>query len=177
MTTPDLRYPIGRLEPGTRVTAENRRRILLDIAELPDHVRDAIEGLSDSNLDTPYRPDGWSVRQVVHHLADSHLHWYVRTRFALTEDEPAIKAYDENRWAGLPDSAQGPVEPSLLLLDGLHARMTQLLESMKDSDWSRRFLHPERGLVSLDLNIPIYAWHGKHHTAHITALRRRMNWI
>jgi hypothetical protein len=176
MSTNDLRYPIGRLEPGFRVTAENRRKILLDIAELPDRLRDAVQDLAEAQLDTPYRPEGWTVRQVVHHLADSHMHWYIRTRLALTESEPAIKLYDENLWSRLADAKAGPLEPSLILLDGLHARMGRLLEEMSAEDWSRRFVHPERGIVSLDVHVPIYAWHGRHHTAHVVELRKRMGW-
>ena len=176
MTTSDLRYPIGKLEPGTRLTPANRRIAILDIAELPGRMRDAVEGLSDKQLETPYRPDGWTVRQVVHHLADSHLHSIIRTRFALTLNQPTIMAYDENVWAQLADARSGPLEPSLLLLEGLHARWAALLESMTDADWGRTFVHPERGVVALDANIPVYVWHGKHHTAHITELRKRMGW-
>ena len=176
MTSMDLRYPIGRLEPGFRITPENQRNIFLDIAELPDRLRDAVQDLSNAQLDTPYRPDGWTVRQVVHHLADSHMNWYIRTRLALTENDPAIKAYDENRWAALSDAKSGPLEPSLLLLDGLHARIEELLRSMTRDEWGRKFIHPERGIVSLDVNVPIYAWHGRHHVAHIAGLRKRMGW-
>jgi hypothetical protein len=174
-TTTDLSYPIGRFT-GEHITPANRSRILLEIAELPGRLRDAIEGLSDRQLDTVYSPGGWTVRQVVHHLADSHLHTYIRTRFALTQIEPSIMAYDENLWAGLKDAKSGPVEPSLLLLDGIHARWIQLLESMSEADWSRKFVHPERGVVALSANVPLYAWHGRHHTAHITELRKRMGW-
>jgi hypothetical protein len=175
MSTTDLSYPIGRYS-GEKLTADNRKKVILHIAELPLHLRDAIEGLSDKQLDTPYRPEGWTVRQVVHHLADSHIHAYIRTRFALSLHEPTIMAYDENIWAAFKDAKSGPVEPSLLLLEGLHARWSSLLESLAESDWSRRFVHPERGVVALEVNIPIYAWHGRHHTAHITALRKRMGW-
>src|SRR5688572_636140 len=175
MTTIDLSYPIGKFT-GERLTPANRSRVLLEIAELPARLHDAIEGLNDSQLDTAYRPEGWTVRQVVHHLADSHLHSYLRTRFALTQNEPTIMAYDENLWAGLKDARSGPTEPSLLLLEGLHTRWCQLLESMSEADWSRKFVHPERGEVVLNVNIPLYAWHGRHHTAHITGLRKRMGW-
>ena len=175
MTTTDLSYPIGRFT-GEQITPASRGRVLLEIAELPGRLRDAIEGLNDSQLDTAYRPGGWTVRQVVHHLADSHLHSYLRTRFALTQNEPTIMAYDEKLWAGLKDAQSGPVEPSLLLLEGLHTRWCQLLESMSEADWSRKFIHPERGVVVLNVNIPLYAWHGRHHTAHITKLRQRMGW-
>ena len=175
MSSTDLSYPIGRFS-GEKLTPANRKKVLLGLSELPLHLRDAVEGLSDKQLDTPYRPEGWTVRQVVHHLADSHMHAYLRTKFALTLPEPAIMAYDENAWAALPDAKSGPLEPSLLLLEGLHARWVALLESLADAQWTRKFMHPERGAVTLDVNVPIYAWHGRHHTAHITALRRRLSW-
>jgi hypothetical protein len=175
MAETNLSFPIGKFS-GERLNAGNRRKILLDIAELPGRVRDAVEGLSDSQLDTPYRPEGWTVRQVVHHLVDSHVNSYIRTRFALTLNEPTIMAYDENVWANLSDARSGPVEPSLLILDGLHARWVRLLESLSEADWARKFTHPENGVLTIDKNIPIYAWHGRHHTAHITELRKRMGW-
>ena len=175
MTTSELSYPIGRFS-GERLNAENRARILLEISELPGRLRDALEGLSEKQLDTPYRPEGWTVRQVVHHLADSHMHSYIRTRFALTGNEPTIMPYDENLWAGLDDARSGPVEASLMLLDGLHNRWVRLLKALSPPDWEKTFVHPERGLVPLSLNAGIYAWHSRHHTAHITALRKRMGW-
>jgi hypothetical protein len=175
MSAPDLRYPIGRAS-GEKITPENRKRILLDIADLPNRLRDALEGLSDKQLNMPYRPEGWTVRQVVHHLADSHMHAYLRTRFALTQIQPTIMAYDENAWAALKDAQTGPLEPSLLLLDGLHSRWAMLLESLTEADWERKFVHPERGLLTLDVNIPVYAWHGRHHIAHIADLRKRSGW-
>lgn len=173
MSTTELSYPIGRFRPGI----QNRKTMLMELAELPGRIRDAVEGLSDSQLDMPYRPEGWTVRQVVHHLADSHLHSYIRTKFALTQDEPTIMTYDENVWAELKDAKVGPLEPSILLLEGLHARWVQLLEAMTEKDWARKFNHPERGVVALDTHIAIYAWHGRHHTAHITELRKRQDWI
>ena len=172
MSTTDLSYPIGRFQSGR----QNRKLVLLDIADTPGRIRDAVEGLTDKQLDTPYRPGGWTVRQVVHHLADSHMHSYIRTKFALTLNEPTIMPYDENLWASMKDAKSGPLEPSLLLLDGLHARWTQLLESMTETEWRRTFNHPERGLLPLEMNIEIYAWHGRHHTAHITELRKREGW-
>src|SRR4029434_7418504 len=175
MSTTDLSYPIGKFA-GEPVTSANRRKVLLDLAELPGHLHDAVEGLTDSQLDTPYRPGGWTVRQVVHHLADSHLHSYIRTRFALTLLEPTIMAYDENTCTELKDARSGPVDPSLLMLDGLHARWCQLLESISEGDWSRKFVHPERGQLTLANHVSSYAWHGKHHTAQITALRKRLGW-
>jgi uncharacterized damage-inducible protein DinB len=175
METTDLRYPIGRFD-GVRLSSENRKKILLDIAELPDRLRDALQDLTDTQLDTQYRPEGWTVRQVVHHVADSHMNWYIRTKLALTSSEPTIHAYDENLWANLPDGKAGPLESSLQLLEGLHSRMVRLLEALSVEALSRKFVHPERGLVSLDQNVAMYAWHGRHHTAHITSLRKRMNW-
>jgi hypothetical protein len=172
MSATDLSYPIGRFKPGT----QNRKLILLDIADTPGRLRDAVEGLSESQLDTPYRPGGWTMRQVVHHLADSHMHSYIRTKFALTQNEPTIMPYDEDVWADLKDAKSGPLETSLLLLEGLHSRWVQLLESMSEADWNRKFNHPERGVLALDVNAAIYAWHGRHHTAHITELRKREGW-
>jgi hypothetical protein len=172
MSATDLSYPIGRFRPGT----QDRKLMLLDITDTPGRLRDAVEGLSDRQLDTPYRPGGWTVRQVVHHLADSHMHSYIRTKFALTQNEPTIMPYDENVWADLKDAKSGPLETSLLLLEGLHARWVQLFESMTEADWKRNFNHPERGVLPLDINASIYAWHGRHHTAHITELRKREGW-
>ena len=175
MTTTDLSYPLGRFS-GEQVTTANRSRILLEIGELPGRLRDALEGLTDSQLDTPYRPGGWTVRQVVHHLADAHLHSYIRTRFALAEKEATAPAFDENAWAELKDARYGPTEPSLLLLEGVHTRWSQLLESLTEADWDKKFIHAARGPMTLRAHVPIYAWHGRHHTAHITELRKRNGW-
>jgi len=171
----DLSYPLGRFS-GETLTPQNRGKVLLDIIELPGRLRDAVEGLSDAQLDTPYRPDGWTVRQVVHHLADAHIHSYNRTRYALTMNEPTILGFEETDWANLEDARTGPVEPSLLMLDGLHCRWGDLLESLTDADWDRRFIHAVRGPIPLTAHVPIYAWHGRHHTAHITELRKRKGW-
>jgi hypothetical protein len=172
----DLRYPIGpyRLEyaPPPGRLAE----WIAEIAEAPARLREAVAGLSDEQLDTPYRPGGWTVRQVAHHLPDSHLNSYVRFRLALTEDEPTIKPYDEVRWAGLADARTAPVEASLALLDGLHRRWVLLLESLTDAEWDRRFVHPQLGVRTLRQTAGLYAWHGRHHVAHIMSLRRRMGW-
>ena len=135
-------------------------------------MRAALAGLSDSQLDTPYRPGGWTVRQVAHHVPDSHMNSYVRFRLALTEDEPVIKPYEESRWAELPDARGMPVEPSLVLLESLHARWVPLLRSLSAAEWKRSFRHPELGPVRLENNAALYAWHGRHHVAHITALRQ-----
>ena len=172
----DLRYPIGPFDWTTRPAPETWPQLIDDIATTPVRMRRAVEGLDDSQLDTPYRPGGWTVRQVVHHVADSHANMYIRLRLALTEEEPTIKPYDEKRWAELPDARDLPVEASLQLLETLHLRWVALLRRMPPADFSRSFRHPEVGLVRLDTTLAGYAWHGRHHAAHITALRNRMGW-
>ena len=172
----DLSYPIGRFEFDKPVAAETRPQLIAEIAAAPARLREAVRGLSDEQLDTPYRPGGWTVRQVVHHVADSHVNSYTRFRLALTEDEPAIKGYDQEKWAELPDARTGPVEMSLAFLDSLHVRWVALLKDLADADFARRFRHSEIGLVRLDTNLALYAWHGRHHAAHITGLRERMGW-
>jgi uncharacterized damage-inducible protein DinB len=139
-------------------------------------MRTAVQGLSDEQLNTPYRPEGWTVRQVVHHVPESHLNSYIRFKLAITEDEPTIKPYFEDRWAKLDDANTAPVELSLNLLDALHERWVWFLRSLKEGDFQRTFRHPEMGTVSLDKNIALYAWHGRHHVAHVTSLRERMGW-
>ena len=174
MTT-DLRYPIGRFE--WTESAPNRRETLIDeLATTPSRLRGAVQGLSSAQLDTAYRPGGWTARQVVHHVADSHLNSYTRFRLALTEDEPTIKPYDEARWAELVDARTASVDVSLHLLDALHERWVLLLRSTDASDFARAFRHPEMGLVSLDRTLALYAWHGSHHIAHIKALVAREGW-
>jgi hypothetical protein len=172
----DLRYPVGEFHFPDSVSAEDLARFIDQISEAPARMRAAIAGLSDAQLDTPYRPGGWTVRQLAHHVPDSHINSYVRFRLALTEDEPVIKPYEESRWAELPDARTAPVEVSLALLENLHARWVPLLRSLSGADWKRSFRHPELGLVSLENNAALYAWHGRHHVAHITALRERMGW-
>jgi hypothetical protein len=172
----DLRYPVGNYDLKKDVTEEEREKFIDEIAAAPEQLRKAVMGLSDEQLDTPYRPDGWTIRQVIHHLADSHLNSYVRFRLALTEDEPTIKPYEEAKWADLADAKGGPVEVSLSLLESLHERWVMLLRSLKPEDFARTFRHPERGVVTLDRNVGLYAWHSRHHLAHITSLRERMNW-
>jgi hypothetical protein len=171
----DLRYPIGKFSWPESVGADELRQAVADIAALPGHLRGAVAGLSPEQLDTPYRPGGWTVRQLVHHVADSHMNSYIRFHWALTEDTPQIKAYDENLWAELA-SARGPIEPSLLLVDGLHRRWAPLLESLTPAEWARQFRHPVKDLMRLDVTAALYAWHGRHHTAHVTELRRRSSW-
>lgn len=169
-----LQYPLGKFAwPAAPLADGERRHLLLELAAHPAHVRSAISGLTEEQLDTPYRPGGWTVRQVVHHLADSHLNSYVRFKLALTETEPTIKPYDEAAWAELPDSGLPP-DVSLSLLEGLHHRWCTLLEGLNEEQWRRRFVHPERGPMNLDATLALYVWHGKHHTAHITGLRDRL---
>jgi len=172
----DLRYPIGQFHFPAEVSDNDRELFIEQIAETPANLRAALEGLSEHQLEMPYRPDGWTVRQVVHHVPDSHMNSYVRFHWALTEDEPLIKSYHEDRWAELPDARTAPVEISLALLDALHMRWTELLRSLSKSDLARTFRHPELGPVSLAQNLALYAWHGRHHVAHITSLRHRMGW-
>ncbi|HSF34027.1 MAG TPA: bacillithiol transferase BstA [Candidatus Tectomicrobia bacterium] len=173
----DLRYPIGPFQYDGTHTAEQRQRLIDQIASTPGKLRAAVDGLSSQQLDTPYRPGGWTVRQLVHHLPDSHLNSYIRFRLALTEDQPTIKPYYEDRWAELEDARHGPIDLSLALLEALHHRWVLLLRSLKAQDFARTFMHPELGVVSLDQNVGIYAWHGRHHVAHITSLRQRMGWL
>jgi hypothetical protein len=172
----DLSYPIGRFDFATPVPAADRPRLIAEIENAPGLLGKAIDGLDDRQLDTPYRPGGWTVRQVIHHVPDSHMNSYVRFRLALTEDEPTIKPYDEAKWANLHDAATMPAAPSLQLLENLHNRWVVLLRGMTDADFQRTFRHPEHGLVRLDTNLALYAWHGRHHTAHITGLRQRLGW-
>jgi hypothetical protein len=146
------------------------------IDEAPAKMRAAVKGLSTEQLNTPYRPGGWTVRQVVHHLPDSHMNAFMRFRWALTEEDPTIKPYDQERWAQLEDSQKAPAEISLTLLEALHQRWVMLLRSLKPRDFARTFRHPELGVVSLEKNLSLYAWHGRHHVAHITSLRERMGW-
>jgi uncharacterized damage-inducible protein DinB len=173
MTDPDeLRYPIGRFHASA---AGSRANQIETLRRLPERLRAAVAGLNDSQLDTPYREGGWTVRQLVHHVADSHANSYVRVKMALTEENPTITAYDEAAWARLADS-QMPIEVSLPLIDAIHARLVLLLESMAEADYARTFRHPERGQVTLANNLALYDWHSRHHTAHITRLRDRMSW-
>lgn len=173
----DLRYPIGKFAWAETLTAKERREKIEVIAALPAKLRAAVAGLSDAQLDTPYREGGWTVRQVVHHIADSHLNAYVRLRLALTEDMPHVKPYDEAKWAELIDARTAPINVSLSLIDGLHARWTMLLKALDEKDFARTLTHPEhKGPLSVDWLVAVYSWHSLHHTAHITALRERMGW-
>ncbi len=172
----DLRYPIGKFQVTEHSTEEQRRKRIASIAEAPKRFRAAVAGLSDAQLETPYREGGWTVPQVIHHVADSHMNAYIRTKWALTESEPTIKPYDEKSWAELEDAKRAPLEPSLVLLDSLHDRWTRFLRSLRPDDYARTFRHPEHGLRTVDWAVQLYEWHGRHHAAHITALRQRQGW-
>ena len=171
----EANYPIGHFQCDGQITASIIDKWIKDIEELPVLLQNAVKDLNDDQLDTPYRLGGWTVRQVVHHVADSHLNAYGRFKLALTEEKPIIKPYDQERWAELPDSAL-PVTISLSLLDALHKRWVTLLRTLTPSDFEKTFIHPESGEVSVGKNIGIYAWHGQHHLAHITSLRSRKGW-
>jgi uncharacterized damage-inducible protein DinB len=173
---PDLHYPIGKFQRPESLSPEERRTRIDAIAEAPERLRAAVAGLDAAKLDTAYRPGGWTVRQVAHHVPDSHMNAYVRFRLALTENEPTIKPYKEASWAELADAKSAPVEPSLTLLDSLHQRWVLLLRSLSPADWAKKFRHPERGVMTLDEQLALYAWHGRHHVAHINSLRERNAW-
>ena len=175
MTT-DMRYPTGRFTRPAQVTDAQRAEAIATIESTPARFREAVRGLSESQLDTPYRPDGWTLRQLVHHLPDSHVNAYIRFKLALTEEAPTIKPYAEALWAQLPDSRTTPIETSLTMLDALHERWMHVLRGMQPSDFSRQLMHPENGPMTLDHVLQMYAWHGRHHTAHITELRKRNSW-
>jgi uncharacterized damage-inducible protein DinB len=169
----NLKYPIGRFSFQPPSTTEQRQVWIGEIAEAPAKLRAALAGLDDTQLNTPYRDGGWTVRQVVHHVPESHMNAYIRFKLALTEHEPTIKPYDEAAWAELSDVRETPIEVSLALLDNLHDRWVRVLRSMSDAGFLKQFRHPELGVVSLEKNLALYAWHGKHHVAHITSLRER----
>lgn len=170
-----LRYPIGRFNAPAASLPGIRAAHIETLRQLPEHLRSAVKGLNDAQLDTPYREGGWTVRQLIHHIADSHLNCYVRFKLALTEDWPTIKPYDEAAWAELSDSNQ-PIEVSLVLVTALHERWVALLESMSDEDFRKGFNHPERGRQNLATTLALYDWHSRHHTAHIASLRAREGW-
>jgi uncharacterized damage-inducible protein DinB len=172
----DPRYPIGKFAYAGPLTPAQRDLALAEIQQAPAHLRAALLGLSDSQLDTPYREGGWTPRQVAHHLADSHMNAYIRFKLALTELQPTIKPYMENLWAELPEAKHAPIEVSLALLDSLHQRWILMLREFQDSDWNRTFLHPELGPMSLEKTLALYSWHGRHHVAHITTLRQQKGW-
>lgn len=172
----DPRYPVGKFTYSGPLTETQRQEAISAIAETPANLRAAVKGLSDAQLDTPYREGGWTVRQVIHHVPDSHLNSYIRFKLALTEDEPTIKPYFEDRWADLADTKATPIEVSLTLLESLHDRWVRLLRSLKPEDWKRAFRHPELGAMTLEKTLALYQWHGRHHVAHITELRKQRGW-
>jgi hypothetical protein len=171
----DPRYPVGKFKSPKKVTPHQRMAAIAALAELPGKLSQAVEGLDREQLDTPYREGGWTVRQVVHHLADSHMNAFVRVRLALTEDWPTITPYNESAWALLHDSA-APVSWSVALVESLHARWVMMLESLSEEQWQRGFMHPELGGSTVEMTTLLYAWHSRHHVAHITRLREREGW-
>jgi hypothetical protein len=171
----NLRYPIGKYDRNRAITEASLRTAVESIASLPAEIRASVVTLSDKQLDTPYRPGGWTLRQTIHHVADSHMNAFIRMKLALTENNPTIKPYEEARWAELPD-ATGDVETSLNLLDALHERWVLLLDNLAPEQWKRTFNHPESGITSLDIATHLYAWHGKHHLTQVQNLRNRMEW-
>ncbi len=173
--TPNLNYPIGKFNYEGPYSSEQRHRFIDEIAAAPERLRAAVHNLRESQLDTAYRPGGWTVRQVVHHMADSHMNAYIRVKLALTEPNPLIKTYEQDEWARLPDVKLG-VETSLVLLEALHHRLVALLRALKPEEFAFKAKHPEWGAVDIDWLLAQYAWHGKHHVAHIMSLRKRMGW-
>ena len=171
-----LRFPIGRFEEDPQPTRAKHKGWVDQIGRVPGELRALVQDLSERQLDTPYRPDGWTVRQVVHHLADSHLNAYVRTKLALTEEEPTIKPYDQAAWAELPDGSTAPIESSMSLLEALHARWVATLRAIDEEAFKRTLNHPEQGLITISRIVQSYAWHGQHHIAHVNTLRDKMGW-
>jgi hypothetical protein len=172
----DLRYPIGKFAFAGPPDEQQRQTWIDDIARAPAALRAALRGLTPPQIETPYRDGGWTIRQVTHHVPESHMNAYIRFKLALTEEAPTIKPYLEDRWATLPDVQSTPLEVSLALLDSLHDRWVRLLRSLAPSDWKRTFHHPELGTMALERNLALYSWHGRHHVAHIVELRKRMGW-
>jgi uncharacterized damage-inducible protein DinB len=171
----DLRYPVGEFDKNIEITPEKRSEFIEIIKDLPKKMAQAVEGLSDEQLDTPYRPEGWTLRQTVHHVADSHINSVCRFKLAMTEENPTIRPYFEDRWAELSDSKM-PVDVSLKILEGIHRRWAVLLESLTDEDFQKTLIHPESGEFTIEKLLALYAWHSRHHTAHITKLRERCGW-
>jgi hypothetical protein len=174
--THDPRYPIGKFRRPASLTPAERAAAAATLAEAPSRLRQAVAGLTAAQLDTPYRPGGWTVRQLVHHVPESHMNAFVRLKLALTEEEPTIRPYYEDRWAELPDARSAPIEPSLALLEALHQRWDLALRDLAPAGWERMLVHPESGRQSVEQLIAMYAWHGRHHVAHVTELRRREGW-
>jgi uncharacterized damage-inducible protein DinB len=175
VTEVDPRYPVGKFERPDKITPDDRLNAIASIAEMPEELRNAVDGLDSDQLNTPYRESGWTVRQLVHHVADSHMNAFIRMRLALTEDWPTIKPYDEKAWATLHDSV-APVEWSLELIEALHARWVMMLQALTEEQWSRGFNHPDNGPMTIEMAVLIYGWHSRHHVAHITHLRANRKW-
>ncbi|HUI72037.1 MAG TPA: putative metal-dependent hydrolase [Spirochaetia bacterium] len=171
-----LQYPIGKFTYDTHVTPEKRQACIRDFESLPRRLRDAVAGLTDQQLDTPYRDGGWTVRQLVHHLADSHMNGFIRSKLALVEESPVIKPYEQDDWVKTGDVSGLDVEPSLRLLDGLQVRWARFFEALAPAEFQRTFNHPELGLQTLDMQLQHYGWHGRHHVSHILSLRERNGW-
>jgi hypothetical protein len=176
MMSEDLRYPVGKFKKIEKIDDNLRAQYLKTIAELPKKLRNAIDGLSDEQLETEYRPQGWTVKQVIHHIADSHANSLIRFKLALTEETPMIKPYMEDKWAELVDSKHAPVELSLNQIDSIHGRWSLVLNAMTAEDFDRKLFHPEHGETDLNYMLSLYDWHCKHHLAHITELKKRNNW-
>jgi hypothetical protein len=172
----DLRYPVGKYTRPERLTGPEREAAIAEIAALPARLRAAVAGLADAELDTPYRPGGWTVRQVVHHVPDSHANAYVRFKLGLTEDAPTVRPYEEKLWAELPEAKSAPLEPSLAVLEARHGRWVLALRAVAPGEWERTLVNPETGRYTLDQLLALYAWHSRHHLAHVTELRRREGW-
>lgn len=176
MDNEKLKYPIGKYQPEENIDKTAINSFIKEIETLPQRLADAVRGLSTEQLRTRYRPDGWTIQQVVHHIADSHLNAYVRFKLALTEDNPVIKPYNEKLWAELPDSKLLDINVSLTLIDSLHKRWTALLKQLNDNELEKKFLHPDSGMKTLSETVCQYAWHGNHHLAHIISLKEKMKW-
>ena len=171
-----LRYPIGRFKENPDPTRGKNKGWIDQIGAVPGELRALVQDLSERQLDTPYRPEGWTVRQVVHHLADSHLNAYIRTKLALTEESPAVKPFDEAAWAELPDASGAPIESSMSLLEALHSRWVLTLRALAEEAFLRTLQHPNRGTITISYMVQLYAWHGRHHIAHVNTLRDKMGW-
>ena len=171
-----LKYPIGRYQVDDKIDKAAIDKFIKEIELLPERLADAVRGLNLQQLKTPYRQEGWTVQQVVHHIADSHLNAYIRFKLALTESKPIVKPYDEKLWAELPDAKLIDINVSLSFIDSLHKRWVILLKQLKSKDFDKEFLHPESGMKNLKETLCLYAWHSNHHLAHITTLKQRMNW-
>lgn len=172
----DLRYPVGKWEKKGPLTHDEREKFIESVAATPERFKKAVTGLNDNQLNTPYRPGGWTVRQTIHHVADSHMNAFIRMRLGVTEVEPTVKPYDEKMWAELIDSRTAPVDDSLTIIDSVHHRWVMMMRGMREIDFMRSIVHPENGKMTLDDVLALYEWHGRHHSGHITALRQRAGW-